>query len=169
MSALISDNPPQIHPQIFCKYKKKQTTNNPKTKPPGKRGGKVTCLRLGLNCNCPHFFRARSSGFPAKPSSLQPTDTSQVVLHAPVGFSPTAQLLLATGSGSSHPRSLKSVPARPLREHHDPTTQPLQQRLSALPIQVVFQGQVIISQAIHSTVMSRAWQRSQPRDGVWDH
>lgn len=25
MSALISDNPPQIHPRIFCKYKKKQT------------------------------------------------------------------------------------------------------------------------------------------------
>lgn len=37
MSALISDNPPQIHPRIFYKYKKKQTTNNPKTKQPKAR------------------------------------------------------------------------------------------------------------------------------------
>lgn len=40
ISAFISDNPPQIHPRIFCKYKKKQKTQNKTTTT--KKGRKAT-------------------------------------------------------------------------------------------------------------------------------
>lgn len=60
-----------------------------------------------------------------------------MLLHSPAGFSPAAQLLLARGSGSSQPRSLKAAPAQPLGEHHEPSTQPLQQNSGGVALPAI--------------------------------
>lgn len=167
MSALISDNPPQIHPRIFCKYKK-ETNNkqlqNKTTQNKEKGEERSPALRLGLDYNRPRFLRARSSGLPAKPAHFNLVTPLRwcftLLLASLPQHSQGLWFLTPTFSeGSPSPAPWGA----PWPQHTATTAATLSTATSG---GVSLTGHLFPSHPLH---WAGPGSRGQPRDGVWDH